>query len=197
MTVAVTKTELRKELRAKRRALSMEEQQNAARSVAQVIGSKLSIPKTRRVAVYLAQDGEIDLQPFIQHCWQLRIEVYLPILHRFKPTLWFARYQADSELINNRFGIPEPLTGDPIKTWQLDAVLLPLVGFDEQGSRLGMGGGFYDRTFAGSVHWLKRPKLFGVAHECQKVAAIPLEAWDIPLQGIFTNNGHYAVTQHK
>ena len=197
MSVALTKADLRKHLRAKRRALTGEDLHRAARSLVQVIRPKLSIKKTRRVAVYLAQDGEIDLQPFIQRCWQQGFEVYLPVLHRFKPTLWFARYQRDSKLVNNRFAIPEPLSGEPIKAWQLDTVLLPLVGFDEQGGRLGMGGGFYDRTFAGAAHWPKQPKLYGVAHECQKVTSIPLESWDIKLNGIFTDQCAYAVSKHN
>jgi 5-formyltetrahydrofolate cyclo-ligase len=73
----------------------------------------------------------------------------------------------------------------------LDYVLFPLVGFDAQGSRLGMGGGFYDRTFAQTTRWPKRPKLIGVAHDCQKVATLPLEPWDITLEAVVTDQGIY------
>jgi 5-formyltetrahydrofolate cyclo-ligase len=139
-------------------------------------------------------DGEIDLAPFIDHCRSHNIEVYLPILHQFKPTLWFAKYDVNSIMRANKFGIPEPLYSDPIRPWQLNWVLFPLVGFDEQGGRLGMGGGFYDRTFANALNWPKKPKMFGVAHECQKVEKIPLEAWDIELDGVFSNKQKYTVS---
>ncbi len=193
MSLAVKKSELRKLLRAKRRALAKDEQLAASIALIQVIRPLLARRKIRRIAVYLAMDGELDLEVFIHYCWQRGIEVYLPAVNRFKPTLWFARYESNCQLFNNRFGIPEPLKGATLRPWQLDLVLLPLVGFDQRGGRLGMGGGFYDRTFATASRWPKSPTLFGVAHECQKVDAIPLEAWDIQLDGILTDKKHYRV----
>jgi 5-formyltetrahydrofolate cyclo-ligase len=127
----------------------------------------------------------------IETCWQRNIDVYLPILHHFNKSLWFAQYLPDTPLYNNRFGIPEPLHSSTIRPWQLNWVLFPLVGFDSSGGRLGMGGGFYDRTFAHKNRWPKKPSLFGVAHECQKVEHIPLESWDISLDGVISNERIY------
>ena len=80
-----------------------------------------------------------------------------------------------------------------VKAWRLDLVLVPLVGFDPQGNRLGMGGGFYDRTFAyrGRRKHTSRPCLIGLAHECQRVEHLPCAGWDIPLDGVITDCRRY------
>ncbi len=73
-------------------------------------------------------------------------------------------------------------------TWTLDIILLPLVGFDRYGNRLGMGGGFYDRTLARLNHCdMKRPLLIGLAHHCQEVEQLQTQSWDIPLDIIATD----------
>ena len=111
--------------------------------------------------------------------------------------MWFAQYTSSSVLTPNRFNIPEPLDGFAIRPWQLSLVLFPLVGFDVQGGRLGMGGGYYDRVFANRHLWPRRPSLFGIAHECQKVEVIPREPWDIPLDGVFSDRKVYSSTLNK
>jgi len=187
MDTLTAKVQLRRQLRSTRRALSAEQQTLAADRLLQVIKPLLGQARKRRIALYTAMDGEIDLTPFVAACRRWQVELYLPVLHRFKNTLLFARYDATGPLRANKYGIPEPYQAELIKPWQLNLVLLPLVGFDPQGGRLGMGGGYYDRTFASAQRWPKRPRLLGVAHECQKVARIPVEAWDIQLDGIVSD----------
>jgi len=98
-------------------------------------------------------------------------------------------------LLPNRFGIPEP----PLKhrhirmPWGLELILLPLVAFDSDCNRLGMGGGFYDRTLAYLRHrccW-RRPRLIGVAHECQRVEGLPVNEWDVALDAVITERRVY------
>ena len=101
----------------------------------------------------------------------------------------FSPYYDGVELTANRFGIPEP---DPkfnkkISAKYLQAVGLPLVAFDHKGNRLGMGGGFYDRTFEFCRSAGNKPKLFGLAHSCQETKELPTESWDIQLFGIISN----------
>jgi 5-formyltetrahydrofolate cyclo-ligase len=192
-TIAQSKTTLRSQLRRKRRSLTGDQQRLAATSLVNALKPHLSLSKTPRIAMYWAMDGEISLQPLMEYCFEQGIEVFLPVLHPFKPRLWFARYQPDSPLMNNHYGIPEPETKHRAQPWQLSTVLLPLVGFDEQGGRIGMGGGFYDRTFAQALSWPHQPKLIGVAHECQKLEVVPLEPWDISLKGIVTDQQFYRV----
>ncbi|MBU2864328.1 5-formyltetrahydrofolate cyclo-ligase [Reinekea forsetii] len=189
----IQKVELRRRLRKARRSLSYSEQQTAANALVEAIRPQLSVAKTPRIAMYWAADGEISLKPLMEYCFDLGIEVYLPVLHPFKPRLWFAQYFAGAPLLNNHFGIPEPQAKQRIKSWQLSMVLLPLVGFDEFGGRIGMGGGFYDRTFAGIESWPHKPKLIGVAHECQKLEKVPLEPWDIELTGVVSDKQWYCV----
>jgi len=187
MDILTAKVQLRKKLRSARRGLSPQQQALASDRLLRVINPLLGQPRKRRIALYTAMDGEIDLAPLVAACRRWQIELYLPVLHRFKNTLLFARYDATGLLRPNKYGIPEPYQASLIKPWQLNLVLLPLVGFDQQGGRLGMGGGYYDRTFASAQRWPKRPRLLGVAHECQKVARIPLAAWDIQLDGIVSD----------
>ena len=93
----------------------------------------------------------------------------------------------------NRYGIPEPMDTQPRSARQLDLLLIPLVGFDSAGHRLGMGGGYYDATLAflrHRRHW-RKPRLLGVAYECQKVEALPHDPWDMPLDAVLTERRLY------
>ncbi len=150
----------------------------------------------RRVACYLPTDGEIDPRPLMQRMWQMRKHCYLPILSRlFYDRLWFAPVMPHSRFLLNRFGIPEPVTAPRkwVRAQELDLILLPLVGFDLKGNRLGMGGGFYDRSLEflrGRCCWM-RPKLIGLAHDFQRLENLVPSPWDVPLQGVATDCALY------
>lgn len=180
---------LRQKLRQARRSLSPLAQRQAARSLARNLLNARLWYRTDRIALYLAQDGEIDLAILAKKLAARGKHLLLPVLH---PTLhnrlWFARMQPGEKLIANRFGIPEPKVRAQacIAPWAIGLVFLPLVGFDAQGNRLGMGGGFYDRTFAFTRRSRLAPKLIGVAHGFQQLEWIPSESWDIPLAAIAT-----------
>ncbi|MEJ2043335.1 MAG: 5-formyltetrahydrofolate cyclo-ligase [Reinekea sp.] len=191
MTTAQSKASLRKTLRQARRSIPRPAQQRAAVRLCQLVSPWLSPRRTPRIALYLAEDGELSAAPLIDYCWAHQIKVFLPVLNPLSSKMWFAHYTPESTLTPNRFGIPEPLDGDLVRLWQLNLVLLPLVGFDTDGGRLGMGGGFYDRVFANRHLWPRQPGMFGIAHECQKVDQIPREPWDIPLDGIFSDRRIY------
>ncbi len=127
----------------------------------------------------------------IARIWAAGKRTYLPVLHGRR--LWFLPYDSETPLARNRFGILEPDVSPKRRRAleALDMVLVPLVAFDEQGNRLGMGGGYYDRTFAyllGRRRWT-RPLLVGVAYEFQCSAALPTRPWDVPLQAVATERG--------
>ncbi|WP_286804998.1 MULTISPECIES: 5-formyltetrahydrofolate cyclo-ligase [unclassified Marinimicrobium] len=193
---APDKKQLRQRLRARRNGLTAQEHRDAAHAVARQISRTAEFIRSRRIAVYWPNDGEIDPTPIVERAWQLGKQCYLPVLHPIQPRrLWFVLWQRDTPLYPNRYGIPEP---NPYREPRLAApflnlVLLPLVGFDANGGRLGMGGGFYDRTFAfkaGDGHIPGYgPDLFGLAHACQEVPALPIEPWDIPLTAVVTDRG--------
>ena len=126
----------------------------------------------------------------------------MPILtYMIGERLWFAPVTPDSRFVLNRFGIPEPLAPSRslIDARQLDLILMPLVGFDQQGNRLGMGGGFYDRTLAFMHHrkaW-HRPKLVGLAHALQQVDSLEPSSWDVPLDGVATDKQLFNFSRDK
>ena len=191
----LSRTELRKHLRRKRRSLSFEQQQQASEQLALNLLKHPDLHRARHIGIYLANDGEIDPHLYIDLARRKGIHFYLPILHPVYPgKLVFSPYFDGIRLSANRFGIPEPPFPRSRRrpAWALDAVLFPLVGFDESGGRLGMGGGFYDRTFAFSrIRPGMAPKLIGLAHDFQKVRELPIEPWDVPLHGVVTDKRRY------
>lgn len=184
----ITRQMLREQVRTARNALSSKQQRQFANQACQHALQLITERGVKRVALYLANDGELDTQPLIYALWQRGIEVYLPRLHPFSPgNLIFLAYRADSPLIKNRLGIFEPkLAITQMRLpHQLDMVIAPLVAFDANGNRMGMGGGYYDRTLA---HWplTGKPLPVGYAHDCQQVSRLPCEHWDVPLPVIIT-----------
>jgi len=152
--------------------------------------------RAQRIACYLSQGNEASLEPLLQNAWSNGKQVYLPILGlRYSGQLWFVPSQANTPLYKNRFGIDEPVHASHSRRTQLrslDLILMPLVAFDQHGNRLGMGGGFYDKTLAGlnaTCQAWSRPKRIGIAYAFQGVDAIPGEHWDVPLDGIATEYG--------
>jgi len=152
--------------------------------------------RARRIAFYLAQGREVNLELLLQDAWAAGKEVYLPVLGlRFSGRLWFVPCAPDTPLYKNRFGIDEPLHSPRARHTglrELDLLLMPLVAFDRAGNRLGMGGGFYDRTLAGvhgSCRRWSRPKRIGIAYAMQSVDQIAGETWDVPLDAVVTECG--------
>lgn len=151
----------------------------------------------KRVAGYFGSNGEIDPMPLMAHAAALHKHCYLPVLHPFRTgCLWFCRWHPGDQLQLNRYGIPEPVpsAGALISARWLDLVVVPLLGFDPACHRLGMGGGYYDRTFSfARRHRLaSRPFLLGVAHEVQRVDALPSRPWDVQLDCIVTDRKCYS-----
>ena len=186
---------LRQSIRQKRRALSPQQQATAAHNLLTEIKKIPAIYKSKHLALYLPNDGELDPTPIVQWCWKMKKAVYLPVLHPLSHNrLWFVRYTHRTPMTRNIYGILEPKTPyrciRPAK--MLDIVLLPLVAFDEQGGRLGMGGGYYDRTFSFIRQYnAQRPRLIGLAHDLQKVDKLPIESWDVPLSCVVSDAGCY------
>ena len=197
MTSTATRNRLRRELRARRQDLSAAEQTHAAHQLSAHLVATRLYRVSRRIAVYLPNDGEIDPVPFVARLWEMHKVCYLPILSRLRhDRLWFAPFTQDTPLAANRFGILEPVV--PARAWvraqELDLILMPLVAFDSHGNRLGMGGGFYDKSLAFLRHRLlwRKPHLIGLAHDFQRVKKLEACAWDVPLQGVVTDRAEYS-----
>lgn len=181
-------------MRRRRRALSAAQRRACASAAARRVAATAWFRSSRRVAFYLANDGELDPQPLLQRARAMGKECFLPMLRPVgDDSLWFAHYEPGDPLRPNRFNIPEPTSryGRGVAPWSLDLMLMPLVAFDAQGNRVGMGGGFYDRTLAylGRRNLWHRPHLLGLAYDFQRVDGLGPQPWDIPLQAIVTERG--------
>lgn len=190
------KRHIRSLLRKKRNTLTHYQQIHAAHKLARRIRSLRVFINAKHIAFYFSNDGEISPKIILQLALRLGKQCYMPKIAN--KHLNFLNYKAGDSLKKNRFGINEPKpSAKKIRAEQLDIVFLPLVGFDSHGNRLGMGGGFYDRSFSFKKNPNKnqkkytyrkaKPYLFGLAHHLQKVDTIPTESWDIDLNAIISD----------
>jgi 5-formyltetrahydrofolate cyclo-ligase len=192
----LSRPQLRRQLRKARRALTGSQQQQAARGLYRQLAQHPLFRRARHISLYLPTDGEIDPRLLLRAAQRRGKATYLPVLSAWPRTkMVFQRIRPGEKLQPNRFRILEPRVNPARqrKVWTLDLVLLPLVGFDEDGGRLGMGGGFYDRSLAyleRRKSW-RKPTLMGLAHECQKVGKLAQASWDVPLQGTVTDRQWY------
>lgn len=187
---------LRQQIRARRREIPPSQRRLAAEHLAGRVAALRIFISAHHIAGYLAWDGEMDPAPLLERALAMGKQVYLPVLTGHPPAhLAFAPYHPGMALKPNRFGIPEPATSPEhwVSPHLLDLALTPLVAFDAAGVRVGMGGGFYDRTFAFRRHpgHLPKPRLLGLAYELQKVTALTPQPWDVPLDGVATEQALY------
>jgi 5-formyltetrahydrofolate cyclo-ligase len=187
-------------MRQLRRQLSPTARDEAHRQFARLLGGSHRLRPKQRVGVYIAYGHEADLHYVIDVARRRGCLLYLPVITDFRHSrMRFVRYRTDSAMRVNRYGIaePDPRHADVIPARKLDLILLPLVAFDERGWRLGSGAGYYDRA----LHHLRtgrrwrRPKLIGVGYECQRVARLQPDSWDVPLDGMLTERGLRYFTQ--
>ncbi len=194
------KTELRAQARDLRRSISPQQRAIAAINLLENLKTLEHFRRAKTVAMYIQNDGEIDPLEVVKWCWKNHKITYVPIVVADSRSLLFAQLDSTSALVNNRFGITEPdVAADKIiPAQQLDIVLLPLVAFDQNGNRVGMGGGFYDTTFAFMTQNMTQgmtkkcaqlPKLIGIAYEVQKADKVLSMSWDIPLNLVVTDKG--------
>ena len=176
---------LREKLRAQRRKLSKLEREKKASAMACKIRQLDAWPKCVRIALYFGSDGEISPNHVAENARNCNKEVFLPIVKN-DGLLEFALWQKEAVFAVNRFGIPEPDQYAPrIPAQHLGIICLPLVGWDRSGNRLGMGGGFYDKTLSTSI---SKSCLVGLAFAMQECEEIPAEPTDVPLDFVVTES---------
>lgn len=180
------KMAIRQQMRKMRSALSAQQQQLASLALTKKVLRHISaIDHVDRIAFYLTQDGEIDLLPLMIHCYKQGRQCFLPVLDCAREnTLKFAEWAPDRAMSKNIYGIAEPVVPEQqlLSAGNMELIFMPLVAFDACGRRLGMGGGYYDRSLAdcskngdSSV----KPLLVATGHDMQYVPHLPLESWDI------------------
>lgn len=184
-----TMTSLRQSLRQKRNNIQLSNRAKFDTAINQTLLKTGILLRSPYIASYLANDGEPTLDLFIKTCSTSRCQHYLPVLNRKQ--LKFSAYSWGDDLENNRFNIPEPAIKRYFPANLLATILIPLVGFDKQGHRIGMGGGYYDRSLSFMLNpsCKKKPLLIGIAYSSQAVRKIERQAWDVPLDAVITELG--------
>jgi len=175
---------LRQSIRTQRRSISPSDREKSARQLLSQVQKLANFKNSQKIAIYLPNDGEIDTKYIKNFLKNNGFSIYLPIL--VGKRLKFAK--VGKKFIKNRYGIDEPVSTQILNANQLNIIFMPLVGFDQFKNRLGMGGGFYDRTlsFKSRQKNFKNPKLYGLSFNCQEVAKLNAKPWDVRLDAIVT-----------
>src|SRR5690606_31485202 len=183
-TVEEIKVALRKEAHALRAAPGHEAREDAAKAVAGFFFDQVSFSPDDVIAGYWRIRDELDCQPILIRLMDSGQKVVLPVVDGPDLPLDLRVWEADAPLYEAGFGTLAP--SDLAPRAEPDIVLMPLLGFDSAGTRLGYGGGYYDRTLASMS---KKPLLIGLAYSAQELAHIPREDHDVPLDAVVTELG--------
>ncbi len=189
-TPSQRKSALRRELRRKRNNVTLEDAREAALAAACHLAGSTWLRRAKHIAVYLNYGSELGTAPLIDVLLREGKTVYVPRI-RSERRMCFVQLKGDTPLRLNMLGIQEPagrLCSRRVK--QFDVIVVPLLGFDSTGQRLGNGGGYYDRALA-APRPFRKPLLVGYGYELQRIAVIPSEPWDIRLNGMATEAGIY------
>ncbi|HBO37903.1 MAG TPA: 5-formyltetrahydrofolate cyclo-ligase [Pasteurellaceae bacterium] len=184
-TILQRRQQIRTQIRKTRQKLTALEQRQAEQSITRQALQLIEQRQAKNIGLYLSFDSEISTKSLIEELFSQQKNIYLPVLHPFcAGYLLFLHYRPDTVMVKNKYGIPEPQLNVQhiLAIDELDIVFTPLVAFDKQKNRLGMGGGFYDRTLQ---NWQQKSFIpVGLAHHCQQVEELPVEPWDMPLFSI-------------
>lgn len=188
-----SKERLRQQLMVERQALHEHQRVRLDRKICSYLLRYLDDIDALRLAAFYPFRGEPNLIPAMEALHHAARRIHLPVIDDQR--LLFKRWRPDSELQRNRYGIPEPARGEVCNLASLDVVFMPLVAFSQSGERLGMGGGFYDRAFS---RFIDRPgtgpQRVGVAYGFQQIDGLPVDAWDVPLDAVITDQGSRVFT---
>jgi 5-formyltetrahydrofolate cyclo-ligase len=185
------KTTLRKELRVRRRALRAPDHRHRSLAAAKAVMRLRSFRAGKRIALYLPFDAESDTAALIATAWRRGVQVFVPVISdRRHRRLRF--YRLTGATTTGHFGISVPrLRLTCVAPQWLNLIVIPLVGVDGAGRRLGMGGGYYDRALAFRRRrrcW-QGPHLVGLAFDCQRTDVKFADAWDLRLDSLATESG--------
>jgi len=186
------KSRLRKDIRCRRAGIGSAQRIRWDAAINQHIDDYSRQTRPTVVAAYMAFDGEPGLMPALANMEDRGVKLALPVVQDApgKAVITFRRWSLADAMQQNRYGISEPAGTRDIGVSDIDLILVPLVGWDTSGGRLGMGASFYDRLFQ-PFSELLRPVRMGVGYELQKVDHIPRDPWDISLHGVLSENGWF------
>jgi 5-formyltetrahydrofolate cyclo-ligase len=187
------KASLRRHFRDRRRVIDAQQRAVFDQCIRQHLAQAMATRPLREVSAFMAFDGEPDLAPLLQQWHAAGTRLVLPVVPADRERgLSLLRWEPGAGMSSNHLGIREPQTGAQRQLADLDLLLMPLVAYDEQGNRLGMGAGYYDRLLASSTS-SECPLRVGVAYACQRAEQLPRDAWDIPLHAVVTEDGWFTI----
>jgi 5-formyltetrahydrofolate cyclo-ligase len=177
---ALHKSRIRREAIRRRKELDASTRDEASTVIAHKLTSRGFFRRARTIGCYLSIDAEVDTTEIILRALAMKKRIFAPVIEK-SLRMCFKEVSANCDVLPNRFGIMEPSSGARMSAHKLDIVVTPCVAFDAMGNRVGMGGGYFDRTFSFQQNRQSyfRPKLIGVAFDCQKVEKITANPWDI------------------
>lgn len=176
-----SKNSMRIELLAKRGRIMPEQAEDAMKAIEKSLPSL--IPSGSVVAGYWAVRGELNITPAMNLLAGNGHSLCLPVIETEDMPLFFRRWRPTDPVEVGRYGIPVPPAGAPV--FKPDVMLVPLVGFDRNGHRLGYGAGYYDRTIE-ALRAEKDMRVIGVAYDIQEVDALEADPWDERLDMVVT-----------
>ena len=187
-STAARKSELRKSLRRRRIAIGKPQRRHCERRAAMQLLRWRRLRQARHIAVYLSARSELSTAALIARLLRQGRKLWAP-LTAHPAQMRFVPLRRGGKLRRGPLGLHQPARARPCRAARrMDLILLPLLGFDAQGHRLGNGGGYYDRALAGPRAG-RRPLLVGYAFAAQEMASIPAEAWDVRLDAVITEHG--------
>jgi 5-formyltetrahydrofolate cyclo-ligase len=158
----------------------------ASRAIETTLAARFPPGSIPLVGGYWPIQGEFDPLPFLRRVLETGAKVALPIAARPGEALEYRLWTPQAPMENGRWDIRHPAEGAAVTP---AALLVPLVGFDAAGHRLGYGGGYFDRTLAALT---PRPLAIGLAFEAQRIAGLGPLAHDQPMDVIITEAGGFA-----
>ena len=135
------------------------------------------------VMVYVSKPPEVETRGLIAALNNRGVLVVVPIIERETRSLRLSALPDPGVLVQSTFNVPEPIGHEiPVRPEDIQAVVVPMLGFDSKGNRLGYGAGYYDRFLRRYPH----PEKIGIAFSCQQVECIPADENDIMMDCIIT-----------
>lgn len=180
------KTSLRQRLRQFLKELSPEQVREGSRQVVRHLFTCPEYQRAKTVMAFLSLPGEVDTADILADCWQGGKRVVVPRIDSDQKTMVAVEIRDLAGLAVNWYGIREPVGGPPIPPTEIDLVLVPGLGFDLEGNRLGRGGGYFDRFLS---RLQTRAVKCGLGWEKQIVECVPVRPWDVKVDMLVTETG--------
>ena len=187
---------IRAVLRAQRQSLSTSQRADCSKNLLEILRSQSWYQSAQTIALYLRNDGELDLAPVIEDAVSQGKVITLPQVQPEKGEMLFRQWQPGEPLIKNRYEILEPSAGRICPLSSHSLILAPLVAIDSRGTRIGMGGGYYDRALNSSRNSAERPLVVGIAYDFQRLEELKREEWDARLDAVVTDKEVITISGH-